>query len=219
MGGGRAPEPTWAAAQRRTEADKFFGAQRPRGAARKHRRGEHGGEKTWTATVSEGPDPPIGLQPRARRNGRRTATETAFPHRVRPCNRRSGQGSTRAPSGPFELRDTASLRRRQPASVSKQPIERGAQQHETPDGLCADAFPILLGQLEYMRRATGARARRPCAQAIHRDADTRTRAIRQRARNSLRLERVLRRFARREAPLWRRNRTRSQKRSNCGSLA
>jgi len=69
MGGGRAPEPTWAVAQRRTGADRFFEsavtarsrAQAPKGRARRG--------KNLAATVSEGPDPPIGLEPKQGETG------------------------------------------------------------------------------------------------------------------------------------------------------
>jgi hypothetical protein len=108
----------WAAAQRRTGADRFFGAQRPRGAARTHRRSEHGGEKTWTATVSEGPDPPIGLEPRASRNGRRTATETAFPLRSSVQKRQVWGTSNAAIRVPSHC-STPSSRRFKPVFASR----------------------------------------------------------------------------------------------------
>lgn len=88
-------EPPWAVAQRRTGADGFFEAQRPRGAARKPRRRRARRGKKLAATVSNGVDPPVGLTPTAREKWSRTTMETAALQRHCPFQNRPTKANSR----------------------------------------------------------------------------------------------------------------------------
>jgi len=110
-------EPPWAAAQRRTGADGFFGAQRPRGAARKPRRRRARRGKKLAATVSNGVDPPVGLTPTAREKWSRTTVETAALQRI-VRSKIGRQGQTRAKA--FAVRH-----RPLPNSAAVKPAVRG----------------------------------------------------------------------------------------------
>ena len=131
----RPAEPTWAVAQRRTGADNYFERSGARGAARKHRRGEHGGENSWKRWLQrDGAAHRSSPKSKERLVGR--AKETLLlPSR---CAKRKGRArSTKNAARP--ARTPASLtrwRRATGISQSVPAIRRGRRAHAS-DGQCA----------------------------------------------------------------------------------
>lgn len=112
-----------AAAQRRTRADKFFGAQRPRGAR------AAGGEKTWPATVSSGDGPAHRSTPQAGESARKAQRRQALQRGSSPPPQRRGKGR-RMPERHPRGRPPARCSGRQPVRV------RGGDQSVTEGAWC-----------------------------------------------------------------------------------